>query len=635
MKRVAAGFVIAAVTLEGLYFAAINILLNTRLAPLAINRRPETLEIHWRYGWSLWPGMVNLHAVETRGRSRRMDWYARLDSFSARFHPLPLFHRTVHLTSVDAGGVVYYQRRIQLPASMSRVPSTDLPVIPAWLESPGGPRRVAGPAKKPRNPWIIRADRIACDVDDLWIERFRLTGGMRVETPMTLVVRGPIAFPGVRITMASGDLRAGDESIFERLGLQVEATVDPFAGKRVKGLGFFRHLSGTIALQSDSASLLFLEAYFSKTPWVRFKSRAGGRLELRLDHGKLQPGSFLDASNDHVDLELLDRHVTGKGVIRGRIEETGGRIQSRVTTILKDFELAPIGSARPFARGREMTLEAVSTTMDLGDPFEDLHVVVDLPAAEILDLGFYNSLFPPGSRFRFLSGTGTLRYHFEGSQEPRSLHGDIDFVVREGAALFENQKLRGGFSLKTRMRESSLREMLFDISGTRLELRGADPPWSAAVSLPRARMRFSEPNDIEASLRIRMQDTRPIVSLYDALKGAPRWIERMMIIEDIQGSAALDFYDGRLDINDIDVTGKGMHALGDLSLGKSAREGILYVRFHGFSLGIERSQSGRDFKLVRPLRWFQSRRALRRKSPQADSRNAPQGEPSAAGTHRP
>jgi hypothetical protein len=282
-----------------------------------------------------------------------------------------------------------------------------------------------------------------------------------------------------------------------------------------------------------------------------------------------------------------------------------------------------------------MTVEAVSGTMDLSEPFADLRVVVDLPGAELLDLGFYNSLIPQGSSFRLLSGSGSLRYHFEGSQEERSLHGDIDFIVREGAATFENQEIRGGFSLKTRLKEASLKEMLFDISGTRLELRAADPPWSAVITLPDARMSFSQPADIEASVRFAMQDTRPIVTLYDARKGAPGWLERLMIIEGIRGRARLDFYRDRLDVKDVEVTGNGLRALADLTFGKSTREGILYIRFHGFSLGVERNQSGRNFKLIRPLHWFEDRRAHRRMTPHPDPRHAHEGQAPAAETARP
>jgi hypothetical protein len=62
----------------------------------------------------------------------------------------------------------------------------------------------------------------------------------------------------------------------------------------------------------------------------------------------------------------------------------------------------------------------------------------------------------------------------------------------------------------------------------------------------------------------------------------------------------------------LEVLGKGLRALADLTLGERGREGILYVRFHGLSLGIALENGRKDLKIVRPLAWFERARAARR-----------------------
>jgi len=612
LKRTLLGLILAILALEGAYLVAANIYLNTDLAPKSINRNPEKFQLCWRSAWSLYPGMVVLYGAQVRGRSRRTEWYSGLDYVNARFELLPLRRRTVHLTGVNATGVEYRQRRRLLPGETSRAPLSELPPIPEFLDTPGGPRGLPDRARKPRRPWTVVADIIRCDMEELWIDRFRLDGALRVETGMNLVVRGPMEFPRVRLTMDSGELLAGEGTIFHALGLDIEATLHPFVPKGARGLGFFRYLSGRFDLRSESASLFFLEAYFRKTPWLRFNDRAGGRMQLRLDHGRMQPGSTLEILNDHLDMAFLDRHLTGKARITGTVEEIDGKAQSTVTAHLQDFQLAPEGSAQPFARGRTATLVGSSAAVDLSNPFTDLKVLFDLPQAEILNLAFYNSMIPPGSRFRLLSGTGTLRYHLEGSQEERSLHGTIDLAVKKAAARFENYEMRGDFTLKTLLRQSSPRELLFDVSGTRLDLHTDEPEWSAVITFPKADMRFSDPLKIDATVWLSMLDTRPLVVMYDALKGVPDWLEKMMIIENIHGGAKLDVRRDHVVVKDLDVTGKGLHALADLVLAKGSREGILYLRFHGFSLGIELQEGGRNLKIIRPLNWFQQERARRR-----------------------
>src|SRR5262245_313911 len=346
LKRTTRAAAIALVALEVLYFAAANVFLNTSFASAAINRNPRRFEIRWRFAWTAWPGMALLHGVETRGRSRRLEWDARLDSVSAYFDVLPLFHRTVHLRSVEARGVVYRHRRLLLEGALARVPAEELPPILQTLDG-SAPQRPAGPAppsgNRRRPPWTIRADQISCDLDELWLDRFRLTGPMHVETGMSLVVHGPMAYPDIRVTMASGDLRTGERTVFAHFGLDVRAEIHPFVGRGLRRLQFMRYLSGRFALRSDDASLFFLEAYFRKTPWVRFNDRGSGKVVLVLDHGHLLPASTLDIANDKVDVEFLDRHVTGKGVITGRIETFEGKPRCRISARLQDFQLAAVG----------------------------------------------------------------------------------------------------------------------------------------------------------------------------------------------------------------------------------------------------------------------------------------------------
>jgi hypothetical protein len=602
------------IVLEALYLFGVNLFLNTRFATRSINRRPQRFEIRWRSAWSSWPGMVWLRGVETRGQSRAIDWYAHLDSVTATFQLTPLAGRTVHLRDVRATGVDYRQRRIRPPDLLPKFPVADLPPIPGVFDARRAASGSHGPPGPRGQPWTIVADRIRCDLDQLWLDRFRLKGAMRLETPMGLVVRGPMQFSRVRLTMAKGDLLAGQEKIFADLTLDVDARLHPFVPRQSKRLGFFRSLSGRFDLRSPSASLFFLDAYFRKTPWVHFNNRAAGRITFVLDHGRLQPGSSMEIVNDHADMQIIDRRILGHGVISARVEEVDGAPQSTLTLTMDEFRIVPLDSDVAFARGTRATLVAISRAPDFVNPFTDVRVVFDQPDGQILDLTFYNRMIPAGSNFRLVSGTGTLHYHIEGSSQARSLHGTIDLTIRDGVARFKDVPIRGSLALHTLLVQATPRDRFFDISGTRLDLRVKDPPWSAVVTLPRARMSFAEPIATDAHIGLAMQDTRPIVALYDALKGIPGWIQHMMTIENIRGGAALHVHGGQVFVNDLDITGEKLHALGDLAMGESGHDGILYIRFHGFSIGVRLQPNGHDLKILRPRHWFETERAARRRA---------------------
>ena len=612
LKRIVRAVLVAVIALQVLYLVATNVFLNTRLAPRVINRRPQRFEIRWRSAWSLWPGMVSLRGVETRGQSRSLDWYARLDTVTATFHVLPLANRTVHLRSVHASGVDYRQRRILAPGATPRFPVADLPPIPGVFDASPASSGSHGPPKPPGPAWTVVADRIQCDIDQLWFDRFRFAGSMRLETPMGLIVHGPMEFGRIRLTMTKGDLLAGREKIFADLALDVDARIHPFAPRESKRLGFFRSLSGRFDLRSPSSSLFFLDAYFRSTPWVHFNERAGGRITFVLERGRLQPGTSLTIVNDHADLQVIDRRILGPGVIRGHVEMVDGKPQSTLTATLREFQVVPLDSDVPFARGRDATLQATSRTPDFCNPFTDVRLVFDMPEGYLLDPTFYNRLIPAGSSFRLVSGTGTLRYHLEGSRAEQGLHGGIDLTLEDGAATFKSARIHGNMALHARLRQASPKDKFFDISGTRLDLSIDDPRWSAVITLPQAKMRFTDPVASDAAIRLSMQDTRPIVALYDALKGIPDWIQHMMTIAHIRGGAMLHAEGGRVYVNDLDVTGDKLHALGDLSMGSDGRDGLLYIRFHGFSLGVKMHDGGRDLKIIRPLHWFKEERAARR-----------------------
>ena len=609
-RRILLALLSAAAILEALYLIAANVALNSSALEHRLNRRPGRFHIQWHSAWTWWPGSVTLRGVEVGGSSKRIDWYAHLDSVGATFQLLPLRRRVVHLTGVRAAGVDYRQRRKVLTGLAARVPPSELPPIPGIAEEEA--KSQPPPRHGPRKLWTVLADDIVCDVQQIWIDRFRLVGPMQVSTGMTLIPREALEFPGVRLTMASGELRAGYERIFEALGMDVQATVHRFVPRGLKRLEFFHYLSGRFALKSESASLFFLQAYFRKTPWVQFHDRGAGNILLILDHGRLVPGSLLELKNDRGDMEFLDRRLTGQGVIRGVVEEKDGRLGSLVTARLTDFQVAPAAGGKPFARGDLAVLEARSESLDLAEPFTDLRVSFDLPRAEILDLAFYNSLIPEGSKFKLLSGTGRMSYHLEGSQEDRSLKGTIDLTIDEGSASFRDFVMRGGFTVNALLRQASPRELLFDIAGTRVQVTTRNPPWKATFLFPKARMQFTEPARIDAALRLELQDTRPLVVMFDALKGVPRWLERMMTIADIRGTAELVGRGDQVGIRDLDVTGESLHALADLSFARKSREGILYLHFHGFAFGVDLKPEGKDVKIWRPLRWFHAERARRR-----------------------
>jgi hypothetical protein len=606
---------LAALTLEALYAVPAHIYLHTPFAGRLLNRRPDKFHIDWSLALTPWPGLVHLRGVRMEGRSRAILWEARLASVTGWFGIRPLIDRVVHLRSVRGTGIEYAQRPRLDPGGTAPPGAVDWPEIAGRADRPD-PQPMDGPDATPAasasEPWTIRADRIVCDIRQIWIHRYRIAGAARLETAMSLQVRGPLEFPRIDYRLERGDIWVGQERMFADLRLAADVRIAPFVARRRTTVDFLRSLSGEFDLDAQDGSLRFLEAYLEKAPGLRFNGGGSMRLHLALEAGRLLPGSCFERLDHRIDTVFLDSRFTGTGRITGEVTVVDGVPTSRIEALTGAFEITQAGRGEPYARGEGLQIVATSTSLDLADPFADLRLTIDQPGSEIRDLSFYNIFLPAGSKASIVSGIGRLAYHFETDADDRSLRGEMTLDMKDLALRFEDTILTGDVRIAARLRHGDPVERRFDIAGTEVALHHRDPSWNGSIRFPEATLTFAEPIRLQARAAVDLQDTRPIVVLFDARKDIAPWIERLMTIADVRGTTGLRVEGEDVEVRELQIDGKGLKALGDLTLTKGGRDGILYLRFRGFSIGIELVKSTRNLKIMRPLAWFEQERAKRR-----------------------
>lgn len=602
--------VLLLLALEALYLVAGNVALNSSRVRSLPNRRPERFSIRWGYGWTLWPGSVHLRDVQMRGTSRRIEWYARLETLATSTRLLPYLERRVHLRSVSVSGVEYLQRRRLQPAESPGTPES-LPVIPQFEAPAGASAPPSSSSKTPRKPWTVVADRIEAGVDRLWIDRFKLSGGMNVETSMNLTVRGAMEFPQIRFEMSQGALLQGDREILGNLSLSADMELPEIVPKGLKGMSFFRLLTGRVHLNSESASLFFLESYFEKVPWLRFNGQSSLAVDLIFLGGVLQPGSRIEADIPRMNTRFLDRTLLGRGRIEGQVDEAEGERRAQIVVRLDEFALAASENDKPFAAGREFRVVTRSRSLDLDDLLNTLEVNADLSEAVIPDISWYNRYLPPDAGIEIRGGHGRIEYHIAGS-EGEPLRGKLILNADDMAMRLRNYDILGDIKIDMSLHGVDLKENRFDVSGTSIDLVSDQFPWRAHILLPQAAVRFSEPLTAEAQMEMSMTDTTPLVAMFDAQKDISGFVEKLMTIQDIKATAASRVSELGVEIHDIDVSGEKLQILADFSLGKSGRNGIMYIEFGIFSLGVEIKDDEKDLDLVRARKWFEEQRAKRR-----------------------
>jgi hypothetical protein len=142
--------------------------------------------------------------VVTGGQSRTIQWEARLGAVEATFAVRPLFSRVVDLHEVRARGVRYAQRpRLDTGAEVPP-DAADWPRLSRENPPDPDPDEEARRRKSPGAPWTVRAGRIRCGVEQIWIGRYRIAGAADVDAVLDLVARGPISLPRLEYHLEPG-----------------------------------------------------------------------------------------------------------------------------------------------------------------------------------------------------------------------------------------------------------------------------------------------------------------------------------------------------------------------------------------------------------------------------------------------
>lgn len=619
---------IVLVAVEAVYLPAVNYHLRKGGRLLErINQRPEKFSIEWQSAWSPWPGKVHLRNVTMRGHNKRLDWYAHLDTVTATTRLIPLSGRVVSLRGVEATGLDYRHRRRMKSGEEEGGTLPPLPAVGSFPEIPAGTGPLASPGDKAeekgkepshqkvdeddKKRWRIAADDIEIAIDQLWLGRYRMTGPMSLDTAMDLILKETIEFPRIHFTMNRGEVTADDRAMFGQVSLDFQTSLSPFGRRGQKLREVVRHLTGRFDVLADRASLFFLETYLKKAPWLHFNSHAPLKAGILLEDGRLMPGSTLESESDAVSVDFLSQTITGKGRIAMNVEESEEGPRSRLEATLDPFELTVPEKSEPYAAGHGFRVTASSSALSFDDMFSTLEIKADLEEAVIHDLSHYNRYIPPNNGIAIRKGTGRVSYHIEANQDEKSAHGWTDFKASNGILQFEDYQIRGDVTIHAPINGIDIEKSWFDIANTTVALRSSNYPWTGDITLPRARVLYSEPMQLDTDVMFRMTDTKPLVAMFDAMNDISTFLEKLMTVDDIRGKTTLKLNERGTEFKRLEVTGEDLLILADLFMHDGKKDGILYIKLHAFSFGLAYERGKKDIDLIRARKWFDEQRARR------------------------
>jgi hypothetical protein len=473
-------------------------------------------------------------------------------------------------------------------------------------------------------PWSARiAGARLTGIREISLGRFLLAGEASAESTFSYGRDGTLAVEHAALNLASGRFRVDGAPAAQDLAVAIETRIEPSVLGRARGREFLRYVSGGGRLRGRISSLGFLQPYLQGLPWLAIQGEGGLEAQVRLDRGRVDPGSMLAITASPVRATLFDSLATGGATVKIAVEsgKTGPLTAMRVR--FEQFGLTdPKQKDRPaYIRGRGLRIEAVSTgVLDLTAPVPQFEATLDMPDAEVPDLAVYNALIPEETGFSILSGRGRVRMRLEASTASHRAKGSATLTSKKAKVQFQNLELEGGVTVRAPLVSPDLARRRFDLKGMRLELDGisyqeiaaaspAEPdPWWMRGELDSGSLVWGAPLSLRGAGRIDMKNPGPLLTLFAQRSRVLRWFDDALNVENVAARGVLRLGDGVVEVESLQATGGPLEVRSRMIFSKVLKRGDLYVRYGRLAAGIELRDGQRDLKLRRPLEWFESRR---------------------------
>jgi hypothetical protein len=542
---------------------------------------------------------VQASGVRIEAPSPRATLRATFDHASGRLDLAGLLAQQVDLEGLQADGV---SARLHLAERPPTGPRTS----PAWSV------RIAG----------ARLSHI----HEVALGEYLLAGDSQADFTFSYEPDGTLDVRQVALRMPAGRLQTAGAPIAEDLSVRADVRIEPSVLGQASGLDFLRYVSGTAALKARISSLGFLHSYLRKTPWLGLKGQGGLSADVRLDHGRLTPGSRLAVEASPIRATIFDSLATGRGTVRVAVEGAPGASAKTAMRVRFDrFVLEDLKQpGRPdYIRGQGLQLSAVTPgALDLTAPMPDFDAVLDLPDAEVPDLTVYDALLPREAGLWIVSGRGRARLHLEASTATNRTRGTAALTSDAARVRFQNLELAGRLSLQAPLVSPDFGSRRFDLRGTRLELNGVSyrnvegkneaefPGWWARAELSGGSIVWGAPLSLRGEGKIDMKSSGPLLALFAERSRFLRWFNDALNVENITARGVVRVGNGQVQIESRQATGGPLEVRSRMIFSKTQRFGDLYLRYGRLAAGIEMRDGRRSFKLRRPLEWYESRPRL-------------------------
>jgi hypothetical protein len=573
-----------------------NLFLNTALAPMAINFKPDKFSLQWDRAWTPYPARVHATGLIVNQHSWTTDVEIRADWATARIRLLPLLRRHLVVDRVRAGTASVTLNK----------------------KEPAGDR----PAPSKSTPGLLIEIR---DIDVKKVERFTFNeisvsgGEARVAGSASIRIRGEVKVEDIDAEWQDAKINLGEKSLADSLSVGFRGGIASFNPRKEKGLAMLAKLTADLDINGAVGSLVPLKLLFPEVDWIeRIDGEGEVAIHMGIEAGKLQPGSVIDIAASGLELDFLGFRAKGAGRVDASVSDAGEGRMGAVSVVFDQFELLRSGSGETLALGRGLRLDTKASDLGLVRGLHGLEVVLDIPDSEVPDLSALAGRLPPGLGIIVRGGSARLQGHLEVIGAEEEATGSIQVLGEDLQGSFRNMEFEMDLEISSRLSGRNLDDFRVDLEGTEFrlfngvfdnEIVEVDDAWWMTIAVPEGYANLAEPLQMEADVEMSMRDTRAIVALFAEVKDWIKYFDGILTIRDVEGTAGVAISDRKLKISELALHGDRLEFMAELNVEDGQNAGIIWGKLGIFSLGMERIGEETEWKMINGREWYEERKA--------------------------
>jgi hypothetical protein len=251
----------------------------------------------------------------------------------------------------------------------------------------------------------------------------------------------------------------------------------------------------------------------------------------------------------------------------------------------------------------------------------DGHASIDLPRAELVDLGGLGALLPLPRGFVLEAGRGHARLRADAELASRAVRGDGEIVARGVRVRAGSTELFGDLDCAVRARRTEGAGGSTDLSGSTLALTQGgtgsaarpEDAWWGNVVLREATLRTGGGVHFDANVHATAKDASPATALVAENTSVPTWAANIFRMPILDADAELRGSPSSFEVHSLVARGAGGTSVHAEYVKRDGRQdGAVLMDLGWIDLGYDLAEGAAGLVLLGPEAWYQRKTAILR-----------------------